>query len=250
MFNRLNGSASPEFADREAEGMIARIRAAYRTVQQKQLSGDTSATARATQKADALLEAFRRRLLNTWGRRVERQIGFASEGEKEDAVAELQMRVLHAVADTKPSPSADHWERRFNQCVLRRAIDVCRPYRAAYGHDKEASAPGTDGVDAITFSASPQKIRPMFSELPTDERLPDVDAEKAIEAVLGKLLLHDWIAAVGEKDRHNLGLWWRQEGGETWESIGAYEGLLPDTVRKRVQATLKVLRRVAGAEPA
>ena len=230
-----------EFAPQEAEGIVKQIRTGLRAVQEKENAGDASGAARLREKTYETLELFRRRLLEYWGRQVRKQIPFAAPVELEDAIEELHLRVLKAVMDTTPSPSAAHWERRFHQCSQRRAIDICRPLQKRYGYGTQTEQEGA----VLTFSASAQNNRVPVSETAFLERLPDRSTEKEIESLLGNDFLQQVVNELGGRDRNNLRLWWRWDGGETWETIAASEDLLPDTVRKRVQATLKVMRRIA-----
>jgi hypothetical protein len=255
VFNQLQGAPrTPEFAPGEAEEIVKQIRREIRAAEFKRASGDVSGAARAERQARDTCELFRRRLSRIWDRRIKKQIPFASEGEREDAIADLQYKVIAAVMDTGDSLSAPHWERRFNQCVQRRAIDICRPIQQKYGYGKpplsDGDAPPPRGPREINFSALDKNDAVEGSGSRYLDRLPDTEAEKEIEKMLGAETLRQLIAALGEKDRNNLSLWWRQDGGETWEQIGASEGLKPDTVRKRAQAVLHVLRKVIGAEPA
>jgi hypothetical protein len=241
--------ATPEFAHGEAETIVARIRAEFRAAYAKQEAGDASGAARAEQKANRSLEALRARLERYLDRQIRQQIAFASPGEREDAIAELQYRVLIAVKDTGDSLSAPHWERRFNQCVQRKAIDICRPIQARYGYGPAAGGETKRGPREITFSALDAKNDGDLSSSRYVDRLPDTNAEREIEKTLGVETVRQLVARLGERERDNLRLWWRQEGGETWEAIGASEGLAPDTARKRAQSVLHALRKLVGAEP-
>lgn len=252
VFNQLQGTRSPEFAPGEAEEIVKQIRREIRAAESKQNTGDMSGAARADRQARDTCEIFRRRLSRIWDRQIRKQIPFASEGEREDAIADLQLKVIAAVMNTDDSLSALHWERRFNQCVQRRAIDICRPIQKKYGYG-ESSPTDSDpspvrGPREIHFSALDKNNDASGSESRYLDRLSDTGAEKEIERMLGAETLRQLIDALGEKDRNNLRLWWRQDGGETWEQIGQSEGLKPDTVRKRAQAVLHVLRKVVGAE--
>ena len=251
MSNYLQRTGIPEFSSGEAEELVKQIRQTFRTAEAKREVGDRSGAARTERSAQDMLEKIRQRLEHFLDRQIQRQIAFASMGEKEDAIAELESKVLLSIKDTQTSLSAAHWERRFNQCVLRRTLDICRPIQKRYGYGATSDLEPNDlpvrGPREINFSALDKINNTEGSESHFVDRLPDTKAERAIEAVLGSETLHQLISQLGPKDRNNLVLWWRQANGETWETIGISEDLLPDTVRKRAQAVIQVLRKVAGA---
>ncbi len=248
MFSRPPGTACPEFARGEAEEIVKQIRHLFRAADNKR--GIAAAADRAERRANELLETLRRRLERYLDRQIQRQIPFASAGEKEDAIAELQYNVLVRVKDTRPSLSSDHWERRFNQCVQRRAIDICRPIQKRYGYgvadESGAYSDPVGGTSTFLRVASDSRQGGVRLEFRTGDRLPDANAERELEAVLGAETLRQLIATLGPDQRDSLRLWWRQDAGETWEAIGASEGMHGDTVRKRVQAVLRVLRKIVA----
>lgn len=246
---RLPGASVPEFAPGEAEEMVKQIRREFHAAESKRGSDDDSGGDRAERKANGLLEKLRRRIEHYLDRQIQRQIPFASSGEKEDAIVQLQYGVLVRVKDTRPSPSAEHWERRFNQCVQRRAVDICRPIQKRHGYKgAEDCATGNDpvcGPREIPFSVLDATSDAGGAECRFVDRLPDDRAEREIEAVLGTEMLRQLVATLGPNERGSLLLWWRQDAGETWETIGALEGLRPDAARKRAQSVLRTLRKIA-----
>ncbi len=241
--------SQPEFAPGEAEAIVKQIRKEYRLAAQMQQSGETQRAARAGRRANDELEALRKRLERVLDRQVSNRMRFASEGEREDALADLQLKVMMAIRDTSETPSARYWESRFNRCVLTKTLDVLRTVRTRYfdkpvdGDTNSASV----GAREITFSALDKKNGRGVSGWMSGERFIDRNVAREMEAVLDSDMLKKLTVELGEKQRDYLFLLLRQYEGETWEEIAATERITPDTARKRGQAALLALRKIATA---
>ncbi|MBC8141048.1 MAG: hypothetical protein H7Y38_06360 [Armatimonadetes bacterium] len=242
-------TANPEFAPGEAETIVKQIRRDYRFAAQMEQSGEASRAGRAKRRADDALEALQRRLERVLDRQVNKRIRFASVGEREDALADLQLKVIMAIQDTSETPGALYWERHFNKCVLSRTLDVLRTVQKRYFEKPASNEESTSltGAREITFSALEKNSGGGVSGSAGGERFIDTNALLELEAVLRRDVLDKLVVELGEKQRGYLSLLLRQYGGETWEEIAATEQLTPDTARKRGQAVLTALRKIATA---